>query len=1231
MRILSLKFKNLNSLMGEWFIDFTNPAYEDAGIFAITGATGAGKTTLLDAISLALYGQTPRLGRITKSDNEIMSRQTGECFAELCFSTSAGDFRVVWSQHRARRKAFGELQTPTHTLYDLSHQKEIADQLSVVPKKIESITGLDFDRFTRSMLLAQGKFAAFLQAKPDERSPILEQITGTEIYSQISILVHERRANEKTTYDELTAQLKGIKLLSADELKALDNDLNEAHNQLKTTESQLKHWQVIDQHQKEHAALIEQQQLIATDQQQLQQDMAAFRDSDLLLMRAERAQQVEASYQLLLRTEQKIAQLQQRIEQEKAQLPVLKMEQDHHQVEYQKQLEQQAALECDFATQRSVWQKVRELDVKIGQYHIELSELTPRLQTLSSRLESHQKLMAKTKDAVSNCIQAKNKAQAFINKHHTDAKIAPILSKLELMAQEEKHLMRHYDDLQSSLQRYQDQGVLLRSRLQEPQLLSKRLSVNLASTQREITQTEETLTVLLQGQSLNEWRRLLSAELQSRAGLEIEKQRLIHILENEKQILDLEKKQAVLKGQEKEIEASVLIAAQSLHALRLQLGAIKKTQELERMVFNLEQERTRLVEGDPCPLCGSEDHPYTRDLPKLTVTDNAIENCEQQIDSAEMVHQELIAKQSALHLQIGIQAQQIQALQMQVIKDRELYKQKLQEYELTQLALGNELETWLKHLDLHLDALNDAITSRQGKLTQIEQIQELLIAKQKAERQLIEECNEASALVQQLIQQLEHTALRQKECGQALIETQEKLKAQRLLLQGMAAEVGSELELNDAAFQSDWLDQLKKRAKTWLEQQQLLQAALDEAMLLEQRQQHEQSQYTDWIEQQRLLNEHRLSLTALNDAVQSERFQVFGNQHVDEVVQSWEIRLSAFRKEVEQHYTRKLAAENNLEKHRLLLVELTKALTEETMHQETQKNTFFAQLERLGFVDQADFIAAQLDEVQRQELVAIRAGLKEKEQELKVREQLLQERLAVWKAKQIEIYSLEHCAEQITYYEIELKNCHKLWAELHATHSQYQQAQAMYTTQLNALEKQEQSYAKWSALHELIGSADGKKFRNFAQGLTFELMVAQANMQLQKMSDRYLLVRSETEPLELNVIDNYQAGEVRPTKNVSGGESFIISLALALGLAQMASENVRIDSLFLDEGFGTLDEQALDIALETLAGLQHEGKLIGVISHVPALKERITTQIHVDILRSGQSIIQGPGCINLNS
>ncbi|MFR8580743.1 AAA family ATPase [Bilophila wadsworthia] len=199
MRILQIRFKNLNSLAGEWAIDLTHPAFLSDGIFVITGPTGAGKTTILDAVCLALYGRTPRLPRVTKSENEIMSRQTGECFAEVTFETRSGTFRCHWHQWRARKKASGELQAPRRELSDAISGQILESNVQGVADKVEEATGMDFERFTRSMLLAQGGFAAFLQAPADQRAPILEQLTGTEIYSDISKRVHARVVLERTS------------------------------------------------------------------------------------------------------------------------------------------------------------------------------------------------------------------------------------------------------------------------------------------------------------------------------------------------------------------------------------------------------------------------------------------------------------------------------------------------------------------------------------------------------------------------------------------------------------------------------------------------------------------------------------------------------------------------------------------------------------------------------------------------------------------------------------------------------------------------------------------------------------------------------------------------------------------------------------------------------------------------------------------------------------------------
>ena len=217
MKILELRFKNLNSLYGKWIIDFTMPEYVFDGIFVITGPTGAGKSTILDAICLALYGRTPRLKSINKTDNEIMSRQTGECFAEVTFETKAGEFLCHWSQQKAHRKVNGNLTDSRHEISDVKTGKILESKKRDVAARIERETGMDFDRFTRSMLLAQGGFAAFLAAAADQRAPILEQITGTRIYSEISKGVHARRSDEKNKLELLEAQIAGIPILSDEE------------------------------------------------------------------------------------------------------------------------------------------------------------------------------------------------------------------------------------------------------------------------------------------------------------------------------------------------------------------------------------------------------------------------------------------------------------------------------------------------------------------------------------------------------------------------------------------------------------------------------------------------------------------------------------------------------------------------------------------------------------------------------------------------------------------------------------------------------------------------------------------------------------------------------------------------------------------------------------------------------------------------------------------------------
>jgi exonuclease SbcC len=172
------------------------------------------------------------------------------------------------------------------------------------------------------------------------------------------------------------------------------------------------------------------------------------------------------------------------------------------------------------------------------------------------------------------------------------------------------------------------------------------------------------------------------------------------------------------------------------------------------------------------------------------------------------------------------------------------------------------------------------------------------------------------------------------------------------------------------------------------------------------------------------------------------------------------------------------------------------------------------------------------------------------------------------------------------------------------------------------LEADRQKLEIWRRLRGLIGSYDGRTFRRFAQGISLDVLVHYANRHLLRLSDRYRLRRRVGEELELEIEDLHQAGAVRPMASLSGGESFLVSLALALGLSDIAGRNVRIESLFIDEGFGSLDSDTLDLAISALETLRQDNKTVGVISHVDLLKERIATQIIVEKQSGGTSVLR---------
>jgi exonuclease SbcC len=171
--------------------------------------------------------------------------------------------------------------------------------------------------------------------------------------------------------------------------------------------------------------------------------------------------------------------------------------------------------------------------------------------------------------------------------------------------------------------------------------------------------------------------------------------------------------------------------------------------------------------------------------------------------------------------------------------------------------------------------------------------------------------------------------------------------------------------------------------------------------------------------------------------------------------------------------------------------------------------------------------------------------------------------------------------------------------------------------------KEKEKYAyDWKCLCEAFGSAKGEKFRLIAQGYTLDIMLSYANMHLKQLSSRYQLVRTAPDSLALMIIDLDMLSEQRTINTLSGGETFLVSLAMALALSSLSSSNMNIESLFIDEGFGSLDSETLRVAMDALEHLQSQGRKVGVISHLSNMIERIPTQICVTKKRGGRSTVE---------
>lgn len=1077
MKIKKIRFKNLNSLVGEWEIDLTHTAFVSNGIFAITGPTGAGKTTILDAICLALYGRTPRLNGGDRS--EVMSRKTAECFAEVTFETQAGRYRCNWSQRRARGNPNGKLQQPQHEIANADNGNILESNIRGVSTRIEKTTGMDFDRFTRSMLLAQGGFAAFLQAAPDERAPILEQITGTEIYSQISIRVHERKSAEENGLNLLKAKTAGIVILEPEEEQRIRQDLDTKKEEEKALATVIADTKQAITWLTNIEGLRNELRNLTVESGQLQKDIDAFKPDRERLNLALNAASLDSPYATLIATRKQQGEDRTALKNLEDTLP---------------------GLESSAKEQAKALESAEQLTARTRK---ELEEATPILQNVRS-LDQR---LADLKENISNSNKdcEKDKAEIEANKN-------------KLREEQEKHSEAHktFAVVNGYLKEHAQDEWLIENLAGVEVQLSGLSSMQNEIVEKEANQKAATTALDKATKSLEDCKKQTG----------VQKQKL------EK---DSEKIQ-----QANDTLSQLLGGDRSLREYRTEKETLQREMTFLKKIAKLEDYRAKLEDGKPCPLCGATDHPFAKgNVPVPDETENRIGALTRLIEEAE--------KQEA------------------AIKELEKAKSSTRE----ELSNTEKLES---------DAANE------------KRIAENALAVVKADLvKLRADFYSRRESVSSGLQPLGIDGIPETDISSLLRSLKARLKAwqdkvtKKTGIEQQIADINSEVKRLNAVIntQSNALAKKLKDLET-------------------------------------LKNNHTTT--------SNERIKLYGDKKTDVEEKRLNKAITdaegAERQTRERHY--KLQQNWNTAKTKV--DSLSGSIDRREPELGGLETDFSIRLAPVGFSNEEEFLAARIPLERRAELTAKSKDLDDKQTSLKATQTDRQNRLNEEISKKITDRTLEELNPQFEEYEEGRKELQDIIAGYNHRLIDNETAKNRIKENQTAIEAQRKECSKWENLHELIGSADGKKFRNFAQGLTFEMMIGHANRQLQKLTDRYLLTRNDAQPLELNVVDNYQAGEIRSTKNLSGGESFIVSLALALGLSQMASQNVRVDSLFLDEGFGSLDEEALDSALETLAGLQQDGKLIGVISHVPALKERISTQIQITPHPGGRSHISGPGC-----
>ena len=1248
MRILAIRGENLASLGQPFVIDFEAEPLAGTGLFAITGETGSGKSTILDALCLALYGRYPRFaetqqdtspdpgGKVKILDGStILRRGAGKGYAEVDFIGQDNlRYRARWGARRARNKADGAIQSAVRSLHSFSGEiiTSVATSKTEVQDAITLRTGLTFDQFRRTVLLAQGDFDSFLLAPERERGELLEKITGTEIYGRISIRVAEGTRMLRLEAEALELQLVSLGLLSSEDREALAQTIHVLQQTVatKTNEGQAIQSRIhhVDNLTRARASLDAAEENLRTarvtsgDAGEERARLAELRAVEPLRSLRNR---LAAALGQQAPAKQRAATAQGTLLQAQTAARTTKETLDSSRSAHN-------STEAIFKDFGPVWDEAARLDSEFSTAHTETENSRSDAQVARGAVNTMDAELEAIKELIQHTNSALETVTAELAERSHQFTLADRLADVEAL------VLRHTDLAKEAT------AAISRESVANETTTGLEASTSALEVQidEDNSELERLATLVLALQS--------EAEALDESALQADEAALTELHRRARDSQQLAEKYSLAtsrrdSGHASNMQASDAVAnAIARFAASTAEGVEQRNRrtEVHRHAELAEESihqrnahlRSLLVEGENCPICGATEHPYAaagaidaltllaKDLGRQRAAiDGAIAASNNDTQQAATDRATAEGRAEAALLQESQASRELEDVLAEFHALRETMAPVCKQYGFAAMLsaeLGNGAATQLAGLVATCEEAYKAVAQR---VAGVRDLRRRLDAAAKAHQTAQSALNIANHTVSQkrtalhdsrleLAKASDATALFQTRMLEVEAELTPYLAAAQVPIESLRIDAGHALtRLRAIAIE---VEALRGRSIDLLTEESRLNAAQAQKAALRQQAAVHRDELEDLF----------ASRTATLQAVETNRGNLLGGEATS------------------LHRTRfnnaRIAAQNALDqaqtRHNQVSTGLATALEQERSAAAALANVYIERDQASSAYSEAcsmgDFELGHVDELLNVTLSAVEA-LRSR---IDVLDRAVRAAETTVEARRTDLNSLlalgaepSSRAELVPAFEAIMSDVASLNQQLGAMKSSFD---ADETLRITAADLQRQSADKaailavWQQVDDAIGSPGGDRFRVFAQGLTLEQLLQLANDHLDSFSKRYHLARSPASDLSLHVIDNDMGDEERAIRTLSGGERFLVSLSLALALSSLEGRDFFVDTLFIDEGFGSLDAETLDVAITALETLHSRGRKVGVITHVAAMIENIPVQIKVDMLGGGSSVVR---------